>query len=410
MEQKRLSHHGNGDTSFSMQMIMQDLDIALSQARSAERVLSAALNAAVRLSGADAAFIGLIEGDTIVLKHTFGDYANVPQVDAGSGVIGRVIRSQRAEYAANAARDAGSQAQMALPLLSHETLLGILNLETADPEKFPPELFEFMQFLTARVATALDNARLYELSQAQLAELRQLEQLKTDLIRVATHDIRSPLSVVNSYLEILAEDFAGAMTDEHRFMFDAMFTAIHRMQRMATNILTLDRVQSAHDKPESIVYLDELARNALRDIRDVAQRNGHTLHASLPDEPLAVYGFETELHEAIDNLLSNAIKYTPEGGHITLRLQRLADADCDWAVLEVEDDGIGIAEADQTRLFQPFYRVKTRRTEGIDGIGLGLYVVKRLVEFHGGSIRFRSRDGQGSVFGFQLPLAKAEEE
>ncbi len=124
---------------------------------------------------------------------------------------------------------------------------------------------------------------------------------------------------------------------------------------------------------------------------------------SVHAESLSVHGVSTELHEAIANLIGNAIKYTPDGGKIEARLQR----DGDWAVLEVEDTGYGIPDDQQSDLFQPFRRIKTRETFAIEGTGLGLYLVKKIADRHNGSVYFRSQQGKGSTFGLRLPLAKS---
>jgi signal transduction histidine kinase len=114
-----------------------------------------------------------------------------------------------------------------------------------------------------------------------------------------------------------------------------------------------------------------------------------------------VQGDAIFLHESIVNLLSNAIKYTPNGGKVLVRLQ----TDGSKATLEVQDNGYGIPEESQANLFQPFYRPVTKETKSIRGTGLGLHLVKRIVERHNGQMVFTSTYGKGSTFGFELPLA-----
>ena len=114
-------------------------------------------------------------------------------------------------------------------------------------------------------------------------------------------------------------------------------------------------------------------------------------------------GDPVQLYEAASNLINNGIKYTPEGGSVTVRLYATDKS----AVFEVEDTGIGVPEEFRTGLFKPFYRVKTNETKDIDGTGLGLYLVKGIVERHGGQMRFQTEHGKGSIFGFELPLTGA---
>jgi PAS domain S-box-containing protein len=401
----------------SLLAIMQKADLELNQALDVSHVLSVALNAAVLLSNTQNAFIGLIQNERLRLARTFGGYSKVPDLSVYTGITGRVLQTQQSELVLDVQSDPdyyevipGTRAMIASPMISYEKLLGVLTLATADPEGFTAEVYELVQLLAARVAAALDNARLYELSQAQLGDLRELEQLKTDIIRVASHDIRSPISVVSGYLDILHDDFAAYMRDEHHEFFKAIYAAIRRMQRMATDILSLDRVQLAKSRPETIVYMNDMLRKALLDIRDEANLKGHKLKVQIADEPLPVYGSDVDMCEAIANLLTNANKYTPDGGKIEVRLQPLYDDNGAWALVEVEDSGIGVDPEHQDRLFQPFFRVKNDKTIRIDGTGLGLYLVKKIVEAHDGKVRFRSLPGQGSIFGFQIPLAPVETE
>jgi len=119
----------------------------------------------------------------------------------------------------------------------------------------------------------------------------------------------------------------------------------------------------------------------------------------LPDAEIPLVGDDALLQEAATNLISNAIKYTPAGGEISIRLEYDGDA----AIFEVSDTGFGVPQAMQPRLFEPFYRAKTRDTANIEGTGLGLHLVKSIIERHGGRVIFRSEEGAGSTFGFQIP-------
>jgi two-component system phosphate regulon sensor histidine kinase PhoR len=120
------------------------------------------------------------------------------------------------------------------------------------------------------------------------------------------------------------------------------------------------------------------------------------------DTPVIVVGNRTLLHETADNLLNNAIKYTPTGGQITVTL-RLEEKQ---VIFEVQDSGFGIPQDQQDRLFQPFFRAQTKETRSIKGTGLGLHIVKSIIERHHGTLRFKSTYGAGSTFGFALPLMK----
>jgi signal transduction histidine kinase len=298
--------------------------------------------------------------------------------------------------------------QIAVPLLAHHKLMGLLVLESSDTARFTQELFEFAQLLASRIATAVENARLYQMSQQQLTELQALyaqvtalEGLKTDMIRMAAHDIRSPLATIFSYTDMLHEDLAPHLDESQTMYFNAIKQAVDRISRMSSDILTLEKVQEQLSIPNLPVSLGMLLERAVDEHAEESRTKRQTVTLSVPEPTIAVLGEGTELLEAVENLINNAIKYTPNGGCIHAR----AVHDGDHARVEVEDSGFGVPDDEQPRLFQPFQRIKTQETRGIDGTGLGLYIVKKIVERHGGDVFFHSVYRKGSTFGFRLPIA-----
>lgn len=238
---------------------------------------------------------------------------------------------------------------------------------------------------------------------AQYAQLSEIEQMKTHMIRVTAHDIRSPLSIIASYLELLDEDMAQHYTEVDLMYRDAIQQAVARIMQLTTDILSLERLNEHRDVTLMRVPLTRLLEKTLEEFSANSSQLNQKIVVNA--EPLAVYGDSADLHEAIANLIGNAIKYTPENGTIEVRLRR----DGDFAVLDIIDSGYGIPEELQQNLFQPFQRIKTRETHAIDGTGLGLYLVKKIIERHDGTVHFTSEYGKGSTFGFRLPLAKSGE-
>ncbi len=252
-----------------------------------------------------------------------------------------------------------------------------------------------------------ESLRLYEGLQAELDELRrqyaelsEVEQLKTHMIRVTAHDIRSPLSVISSYLDMLDEDLAQHYNEMDTMYMGAIRQAVARVMQMTSDILTLERLHEYRDVTLMRVQLGTLLERTLDEFTESSRQRQQEMRVSA--EPVAAYGDSVELHEAFANLIGNAVKYTPNGGVIEVSLWREGE----FALFEVNDSGYGIPENEQALLFQPFHRVKTPETYSIDGTGLGLYLVKKIVERHDGSIYFESVYGKGSRFGIRLPLAK----
>lgn len=135
-----------------------------------------------------------------------------------------------------------------------------------------------------------------------------------------------------------------------------------------------------------------------------AEQKAQYMDVMLPHEPCIVRGDSAQIYEAVSNFIGNAIKYTPEGGHIRVLLEALGDT----VQLEITDNGFGIPEENQAKLFQPFYRAKTQETSNIEGTGLGLHLTKTIIEQQDGEIIFNSVYHQGSTFGFKMPLYALE--
>ncbi|MDX1994036.1 MAG: PAS domain-containing sensor histidine kinase [bacterium] len=408
--------------------LLRQIDSEIGSTLDLEKVLLFALNAAVGMSGADAGFICVVdEAGQMHIAHRYGGYQAVAVAEGTHptndfGVVGRAMRTLQPILVTDV-RDDGdyvaeipeTRALMAIPLVSHEQLVGIIDLETVQTDHFTPEVFDFIKLLAGRLAAAIENARLYRISQTQLNELqtlytdiKQLEQLKTDMIRIASHDLRGPVGVINGYLELVRMDVYDRMNADEQDYVESIARQVERMHGIINDILSLERIhQVAKDRINERIDLHELVNNVVQNHQPEAETKAQQL-GLLPSESsngaLTVQGDPRQLYEAISNLVTNAIKYTPTGGTVQVAMQQAGSR----ARIEVRDTGYGIPADQQPRLFEPFYRVKMDETAGIDGTGLGLHLVKNIVERHAGEISVQSVYGQGSTFAVELPLAKAE--
>lgn len=241
-------------------------------------------------------------------------------------------------------------------------------------------------------------ARLYE-------QVSRLERYKTEIIRMAAHDLRQPISVTMGYAEMILRD-GTTLSPEQVERVHAIQQAVARANQILKDILSLERIEQ--QMTSGVVErfnFHRLLGDMLAQYRDQVQERGH--HLQLEIDPDAhrydVVGHAAQIAEAIANLIENAIKYTPDGGTLTVSLRNNGT----HLIYEVSDTGYGIPEAMQDQLFRPFSRARTPEVAHIEGTGLGLHLVKSIVERHQGAIIFKSVSGEGSTFGFRLPLRSA---
>jgi signal transduction histidine kinase len=232
-----------------------------------------------------------------------------------------------------------------------------------------------------------------------ITERKRVEQLKDEFIGLVSHEMRSPLTVITGALNtVLTEGPNLSRKEERQLLEDAAWEA-GTLAHILGNLLELSRVQADRlflsFEP---VDVKVVIRNAVRRIK--RQSSIHRFVIGLPKELPPVRADVMRLERILHNLLENAVKYSPDGGYIRVT----AKMDSEHLVIGVSDQGVGISQQDQARLFAPFERLENARIERVKGVGLGLLVCRRLVEAHGGRIWVESEPGKGSTFFFTLPL------
>jgi signal transduction histidine kinase len=267
------------------------------------------------------------------------------------------------------------------------------DLSTRLDEHGPGEIGALKQAFN--VMTRALEANRHELV-AQNERLRASEQAKTDLISMISHELRTPLSSVIGFTTLLLHrDFPP---DERRRYLEIVDTEARRLAQLASDFLDVRLLDEGRLELDlHPVDLTDLVQRQARLF--FANQRDHALELEVPPEPVVVPADRDRIAQVVANLLSNAIKYSPEGGSVEVRLGR----DNGHAVVSVTDHGVGIAQPEQDRIFEKFYRGGAPAA-GIPGTGLGLAVSRTIVEGHGGTIGFTSESGAGSTFSFELPV------
>ncbi len=230
---------------------------------------------------------------------------------------------------------------------------------------------------------------------------REAERAKQDFFALVSHELRTPLTAILGYVELLLSDEGGDFPAEHARHLEVIDRNARRLVRLVGDLLFAAQVEGAPLLLEpGEVELAALVRDAVELASSRADDAGIALVTELEDVEPCV-GDRDRLAQVLDNLLLNALKFTPPGGCIAVRLTS-TDAQ---ARIEVADSGVGIAETDLPHLFDRFYRARNATGLSVPGLGLGLTIVRTIVEGHGGTVSVRSREGEGTSFTIALPVA-----
>ncbi|MGB1285509.1 MAG: PAS domain S-box protein, partial [Aggregatilineales bacterium] len=358
-------------------VVLRQIDMELSERLNLTYVLELALDSAIRLGHATGGFIALYDEErAFSLAHVIGHYNN-DEINALLQKEDSLLRDAALTRDALLVEDVNSLpgyhmlmpdtcSIIIVPLYTPERIVAVLRLETHVPGRFDMEAFRFMQLMTGRIAANVDNAALYRQSQQQLdelqrlyAEVSKLEQLKTDMIRIASHDLRNPLAGILGYLEMLKMEVVNTPDNSAGTYIAQVEQAARQMQRITTGILSLERIEQMANNSTAVVFnFAKLVRSIHADHLARARQKQQTFELEMDEQLIYVNGDSVQLEEALANLVSNAIKYTPDEGKIVVKL----GIENNMMVVQVTDTGYGIPEAQQKRLFTPFFRAKTEET------------------------------------------------
>jgi len=378
-----------------------------------EPVFQAIVDRAARLCSADAAMILRPDGTDLVVMALF------PFPQNTSFVIGQRIKPDRTTGFGRAFLD-GSVAHIADPAAEPETrrldgtrmgvpivrdgaVIGVIGLARGGVHPFSESEIRLIQTFAAQAAIAIENTRLFDEIKETSRQLNVANRHKSEFLANMSHELRTPLNAIIGFSDVLAERMLGELNPKQAEYLDDIRSSGQHLLSLINDILDLSKVEAGRmELTLSDFSLRAALSNGVSMVRERAVSHGIRLDLVV-DEIDVISADERKVKQIVFNLLSNAIKFTPDGGTISV----IGGLDGDHARVSVRDSGIGIATADQARIFEEFRQAAQRSDASAQGTGLGLTLTKAFVELHGGRIWVESEIGKGSTFSFTLPLGHA---
>jgi two-component system NtrC family sensor kinase len=278
------------------------------------------------------------------------------------------------------------------------------------------ELIEFMGNLnnatSSRVELNMDDGRVFyaQLTTIQgigsvitlqdITNLKELDRIKSDFVNTVSHDLRSPLTAILGYVELIER--VGPINDQQKEFIHRVQISVHNITSLINDLLDLGRIEAGFDSRKEFVPISTIIHYTVDGLRNRVLEKMQVIQIDEMDDLPLILGDPVRLRQMLTNLITNAIKYSPEGGEITV----LARAAEEQIIIQVNDNGQGIPTIDQPYIFDKFYRAGNVSSD-IPGTGLGLAIVKSIVENHNGRIWVDSSPGKGSSFTIVLPIAKS---
>lgn len=321
------------------------------------------------------------------------------------------------EWVDNFQKTLGIKTSIVFPIIAKEKILGSLIFSLSkEKESMSNEEWSILDSFAGAVGIALDNALLFKSltdTTERLREanerLKELDKLKDEFVSFASHELRTPMTVIKSYIWSLLNAQMGELSEKQKLYLGRTYTSTERLIKLVNDMLNISRIESGRLTIEpSSIDMDKLIDEVVVEMQQRALDLGIILIYENPSGPLMVMADQSRIKEVLINLIGNSLKFTPKGGTILIAGRNNGQG---FILTSVKDSGLGISSEDMTKLFQKFNMVGNShftKNKG-QGTGLGLYLSKSLVELHGGKIWVESEgEGKGSTFSFTLPLSKSE--
>lgn len=401
---------------------LEQVDTELNRTLDLNQVADIAIRWAMNITRAPAAALGLVAASPprleIVAAVGYGD-DDYPVGAEGrlwplTGAFARVLRQRRGDMVSSSSMDfvpclRGSTSQIILPMVAGGDVNGLLIVETNRAPQLTLVHLAQLYRLSDHAGIALANAQLY-------AELTRANDSKSEFVSFVAHELKTPMTSIKGYTELLLLSGGGQLEPQQETFLRTIRANIERMNTLVSDLNDVTKMETnnLHMELRAVSFANVLTET-LRPLQRQIEDRQQTLEINLPADLPALYGDQNRLIQVLTNLLSNAHKYTPAGGRIAItgevvpnrwNASQRAEPVCH---VMVRDTGIGMSPEDVNRLFTPYFRSENPLAREQSGTGLGLTIVRGIIERHNGRIWVESEIGQGTVFHFTVPLAPSAE-
>jgi signal transduction histidine kinase len=360
--------------------------------------------------------------DTLLLAAGAGDVGrqmvaegwNIP-INHALSIVANAARNRRFMIANNITRDKhtgflsnyllpDTRSEMAVPMIVGEKLLGVFDVQADTANYFTEEDANIYTTLAAQVAVALQNARLYVEQAATVAQLRELDRLKSSFLANMSHELRTPLNSILGFADVMLEELDGPLTANMSSDLGLIQKNGQHLLHLINDVLDMAKIEAGRMNlnPEKVRVFEVLDEVTSITSTLASEKNLALFIEEDSDSDVEIYADRTRLRQVMINLVNNSIKFT-ESGKISIKAVRMDSAK---VLISVKDTGIGIPPDKLNAVFQEFTQVDASTTRKAGGTGLGLPISRRLVEMHGGRMWAESTGvpGEGSTFFVELPL------
>lgn len=383
-------------------------------------VLHLILSSALELLGGTEGSIMLLEED--------GEYLQVvsyhgPKVETvmkgrakvGSGIAGTVaarrepmlIQGDRFEPKLDASGHPGRgiSSAMSVPLVRNDELLGVLNLnETVGRRLFSEQDLNALGLFAEHAAIAIGNASIFEKERETVARLEELDQLKNDFVASVSHELKTPLTAIIGAAKTISRKGRDMDPKDHARFMEMIERQGSKLLRLVEDVLTTSQIESGRPMKRALLDLRAAAQEVIDLLLQTNVGKGRDVGlVAEPDKP-QIWGDLIALQQVMTNLIENSLKYSDATSRVTVTVTETPDE----GLVEVADQGVGISAEGVQVIFDRFHQVDSSSTRKVGGFGLGLFIVKQLVDAHGGAIDVKSTEGSGTTFAVHLPKRSAD--